>query len=129
MTGAATAGRGRGRGGPPPSPRQSCVTRVMSPVGAGKTAAGTDSLHVRSSVDDLYRLALGLEATPNFTNNGWTTDTYRGVTRLAAYATPDGKRAAFVRIPAQRATIIILTNDASADARGMADKILDQLIR
>ena len=60
---------------------------------------------------------------------GWTTDTYAGVVRLAAYATADGKRGAFVRVPSRKATIIILTNDDSADARGMADKILERLIQ
>jgi hypothetical protein len=59
---------------------------------------------------------------------GWTSDSYRGARRLAAYATPDGKRAAFVRIPEQHSTVIILTNDASADARGMSERILDQLL-
>jgi hypothetical protein len=87
---------------------------------------------VQSSVDELYRVALGFEVPATWPNGdytkGWTTDTYRGVTRMAAYGTVDGKRAAFVRIPDQRATIIILTNDASADARGMSEKILDQLI-
>jgi cyanophycinase len=127
----AGGGRGRGRGGAPPSPLQTCVTRVTSTVGAGKTAAGTDSNHVRSSVDELYRVALGLDATTTWRNTdyakGWTMDSYRGSTRLAAYATPDGKRAAFVRIPDRHATIIILTNDASADVRPMVDKILDEL--
>jgi hypothetical protein len=59
---------------------------------------------------------------------GWTVDTYRGVTRLASYATRDGKRAAFVRVPERGATIIILTNDATADARGMAQRLLDTLL-
>jgi cyanophycinase len=129
----AAAGRGRGRGGPPPSPLQSCVTRVTGAVGAGRTGAGTDSLNVQSSVDELYRVALGLEVPTTWRNadytKGWTTDSYRGVTRLAAYATPDGKRAAFVRVPSRRTTIIILTNDESADARGMAERILGELIR
>ena len=40
----------------------------------------------------------------------------------------NGKRAAFVRVPERRATIIILTNDASADARGMAQRILDKIL-
>jgi hypothetical protein len=88
---------------------------------------------VQSSVDELYRVALGLDVPMTWRNadysRGWTTDTYRGVTRMAAYATPDGKRAAFVRIPDRRATIIILTNDASADARGMAERILEQMVR
>ena len=132
-TAAAAGGRGRGRGGPPPSPLQSCVTRVTGPVGAGRTAAGTDSLNVQSSVDELYRVALGLEVPTTWRNadytKGWTTDNFRGVTRLAAYATLDGKRAAFVRVPERRITVIILTNDESADAHGMAERILGELVR
>jgi len=131
-TGAApAAGRGRGRGGPPPSPLQQCVTRISTPIGAHQTAA-PDSQHVLSSVDELYRMSLGLEVPTTWRNSdysrGWTADMYKGVSRLAAYATAEGKRAAFVRVPDRHATIVILTNDANADARGMAEKILDQLL-
>ena len=128
---APAAGRGRGRGGPPPSPLQMCVTRISTPVGAHQTAP-TDSQHVQSSVDELYRFALGLEVPTTWRNTdyarGWTADIYKGVTRFAAYATADGKRAAFVRVPERHATIVILTNDPRADARGMAERILDQLL-
>ena len=107
------------------------MTRIATPIGAHQTSAA-DSLIVQSSVDELYRMSLGLDVPTTWRNadyaKGWTADTYNGVSRLAAYATPDGKRAAFVRIPDQRATIIILTNDASADARGMAERILDRII-
>lgn len=115
----------------PPSPLERCVTRLSVPVGAHRTAA-TDSQHVASSVDELYRFALGLDDPTTWRGadytRGWTSDTYRGVARLASYATPDGKRAAFVRIPDRHATVIILTNDASADARAMSERILDQLL-
>jgi hypothetical protein len=47
---------------------------------------------------------------------------------LSAYGTPDGHRAAFVRIPERRATIIVLTNDDGADAKGMADEITNRLM-
>jgi hypothetical protein len=50
------------------------------------------------------------------------------VTRFASYGTADGKRAAFVRIPDHHATIVILTNDANADAKAMSEKLLDQLL-
>src|SRR4029078_7310744 len=40
----------------------------------------------------------------------------------------DGKRAALVRVPDRHATIVILTNDATADARGMAERLLKQLL-
>jgi hypothetical protein len=126
------AGRGRGRGGgPPPTPLQACVSRVSGPIGAHQTAATADG-QINSSVDELYRFSHGLEATPIARDvdfaKGWTSDTYKGETRLAAYATADGKRAAFVRVPSRHITIVILTNDATADARGMADKILDELL-
>jgi hypothetical protein len=106
------------------------VTRLSTAIGAHRTAA-IDSQQVQSSVDELYRFALGLEAPTTWRNAdysiGWATDSYKGMTRLASYATADGKRAAFVRIPDRRATIIILTNDANADARAMSERILDQL--
>jgi hypothetical protein len=107
------------------------VSRVSQPIGAHQTVA-PDSQQVHSNVDELYRFALGLEVPTTWRDadysKGWTIDTYKGVTRLAAYATADGKRAAFVRVPERKATIIILTNDAKADARGMAERILDRLL-
>jgi hypothetical protein len=128
---AAQSATGRQRSGPPPSPLQRCVTRVSAPIGAHQTSA-VDSEQVQSSVDELYRLSLGLETTAGWRGvdrtKGWTSDTYNGVTRLASYATSEGKRAAFVRIPERRATVIILTNDANADARAMSERILDQLL-
>jgi cyanophycinase len=129
---AGAGGRGgRGRGGPPPSALQSCVSRVSSPVGARQISAA-DSTQVRGNVDELYRVALGLEVPTTWRNadytRGWSSDMYKGVRRLAAYATMDGKRAAVVRLPDLRATIIILTNDANADTRAMSERILDSLI-
>jgi hypothetical protein len=107
------------------------VTRVGQPVGAQQTNS-PDSVHVHSNVDALYRISLGLEVPTTWRNadysKGWTVDTYRGVKRMSAYATADGKRAAFVRVPERKATVIILTNDANADARGMATRILDRLL-
>jgi cyanophycinase len=127
-TRAATASRRSS--GPPPSPLQRCVTRVSTPVGMHRTTA--EGSQVQSSVDELYRVALGLESTPAWRSldlaKGWTSDRYKGVTRLASYATADGKRAAFVRIPERHATVVILTNDPTADARGMSERILDQLL-
>ena len=105
--------------------------RVAQPVGAHQTVS-RDSVHILSNVDELYRFALGLEVPTTWRNadysKGWMSDTYRGVTRLAAYATADGKRGAMVRVPERKATIIILTNDATADARGMSERILERLL-
>lgn len=127
---AAPAGRGRGRGGPPPSPLQQCVTRVSSLIGAHQTAP-IDSTLIQSSVDELYRLSLGIQATrgmPWDSSKVWMNDKYKGVDRHAAYGAEDGRKSAFVILPESSTTIIILTNDPSADARGMAEKILDQVL-
>jgi len=103
-----------------------------------KTVATTDG-QVESNVDELYRLSLGLENPRTFvrdTTSGaaidltknWERDTFHGVSRLSAFAAPGGKRSAFVRIPDKHATIIVLTNDDAADAKGIADKLTERLL-
>jgi cyanophycinase len=133
---AGRGGRGGRGGGEPPTPLQSCITRVSGVVGMHKTAAAKEG-GVSSSVDELYRLALGLQNPRGFArdsaseldvNRGWTADQSHGVTRYAAYGTPDGKRNAFVRIPDRGATVIVLTNDDGADAKAIANRISDRLI-
>jgi cyanophycinase len=134
-------GRAGGRGGAASTatPFQSCIQRrISTPIGMHRTAATADG-NVESSVDELYRLALGLENPRTYGGNGpnpvtidygkgWQSDTYHGVSRLSAFAAPGGKRGAFVRIPDKHATIIILTNDDSADVKAMADRITDRLV-
>ena len=138
---AAAAGRGRGRGNQPPAtPFQSCITRrVSTPIGMHKTNATPDG-QVQSDVDELYRLSLGLEAgafargengggASSFDPaKGWGSDTYKGVTRYTVYGAAGGKKSAFVRVPDKKATIIILTNDDTTDAKALADKLTDQLL-
>jgi hypothetical protein len=108
-----------------------------------KTSA-TPSGDVQSDVDELYRLALGLENPRTYSRGGaadasgdrgsidyargWEADTFHGVARFSAFGAAGGKRDAFVRIPDKHAAIIILTNDETADARGMAEKIAEQLM-
>jgi cyanophycinase len=146
--GDSTAGRGRGgraASATPSTPLQTCVSsRVSMPVGMHKTNATADG-QVLSNVDELYRLALGLENPRTFTRDttsgdssggghafdsarGWQADTYHGVARLSAFAVAGGLRSAFVRIPEKRASIIVLTGDDSAPAKVIADKITDQLL-
>jgi hypothetical protein len=136
-----SVGRGRGRGANTntQTPFQNCITRrVSTPVGLHKTTATPDG-QVQSNVDELYRVALGLENPRTFVrdttsggaidlNKSWEADAYRGVSRFSAFGAPDGKRAAFVRIPDKHATIIVLTNDDRADAKGIADKLTDRLL-
>jgi cyanophycinase len=109
-----------------------CVARLSTPIGMHRTTVPPGAQGIASDVDELYRLDLGLESARTWPkadySRGWTVDTFHGVQRLAAYGTRDGKRAAFVRIPSRHATVIILTNDPNADARGMAERITDQLL-
>ena len=113
------------------SPLERCVTRQVSgPIGMHKTAASPDG-QVQSSVDELYRLALGLENPRTWreadASKGWESESVGGVTRLAAYGAAGGKRHAFVRVPDKKTTVIVLTNDPNADARGIANNILTRL--
>ena len=138
------AGRGRGAVNND-TPLQSCVTRrISTPIGMHKTMATADG-DVHSSVDELYRLALGLDAdvfvravpaTAGTDSPARPFDARRGFqpilmeagsARVGAFGTADGKRNAFVQVPESRITVIILTNDASADARGMALEIVNRL--
>ena len=139
------AGRagGGGRGAVAPgTPFQNCVNRrVKNAVGMQKTSATAEG-EINSNVDELYRLALGLENPRTYTvpveggtprqvdyNRGWTTESYKGVNRVALWGTSGGKRAAFVRMPDQRATIIVLTSDDSFDAKATVDRITDRLLK
>ena len=142
---AATGRGGRGAAGIAGTPFQTCVSRrISTPVGMHKTTADSSG-QVHSDVDELYRLALGLEnprtfareATPGASNGdsqpvdhgaGWDSDTYRGSSRFSAFASPGGKRSAFVRVPGRHATVIILTNDDAFDAKQVADTVLDRLL-
>ena len=117
--------------------------RASTPVGLHKTTA-TDAGDVLSNVDELYRLALGLEQPRTYTRGaaadtsatrdpidatqGWKTETAGGVTRHAAYGTEAGKRSAFVRVPDRHATVIVLTNDDAADAKSIADALMAKLL-
>jgi len=109
-----------------------CVARLSGAVGLHKTTVPPGSHDIVSDVDELYRFELGLEDSSIWpaadSSKGWTIDTFNGVQRVAAYATKDGARAAFVRIPSRHATVIILANDPHADARGMSERILEKLL-
>ncbi len=114
------------------------VRRVFSPVGLHRTTIDSAG-NVKSDVDEMYRLALGISYPRTFIRDtasaqaveltrGWSADRYEGALRLSAYYAPDGKRAAFVRYPDSDATIIVVTNDDAADAKGMAERIADRLL-
>jgi cyanophycinase len=113
---------------------------VGTPVGWHKTIADSSGA-MSSNVDELYRLALGVESVRTFRSDtasvnppldhslGWSADQVRGLTRLSAFGTSDGKRNAFMRIPDRRATIIILSDSDNLDAKGIADRIAQRLLQ
>jgi hypothetical protein len=111
---------------------EKCVARLSTPIGMHRTTVPPGANGIVSDVDELYRLDLGLEYQKTWPKadyaKGWRVDTFHGVQRFAAYGTKDGKRGAFVRIPSRHATVIILTNDPNADARGMAERITSELL-
>ncbi len=124
------------------TPLQSCVTRrISTPIGMHKTMATVDG-DVHSSVDELYRLILGLDggafirAVRADDSTARIFDMWRGFepilmgavsARVAAFGEAGGKRNAIVEVPQLHITVIILTNDATADARGMALGIVNRL--
>ncbi len=120
---------------------QFVTRRLFAPVGINRTTVSADG-RIESNVDELYRWELGLEYPRTFTRDssgvstdpiqtdvtrGWRADTVGGRLRLASYATPDGRRGAFVRFPDQRASIIILTSSDDVDARGISERIAERL--
>lgn len=128
-------GSGAGRAGRSATmtPFQRCVARSVGvPVGLHRTTADSAG-QVSSDVDELYRLELGLEDPDTWpgvdVTRGWASETRNGTRWLSAYSTPGGKRSAFVRIPEKRAVVIVLTDDGSADARGIAERIAERLMQ
>ena len=129
--------------GPAQTPLQRCVSqRAASPVGLHKTTA-TPQGDVQSNVDELYRVSLGLEYGPTFSQRpidagaarepidatkGWEKGGTGTAVRYQSFAESGGKRGAWLRFPDAHATVIILTDDPSADARGMAEAIAGKLL-
>ena len=123
------------------------VTRnIMTPVGMHKTVSDSATGVWKSNVDELYRWELRLSALRlrppvsaaakateeegafNSATIGWMTDAYRGLSRASQFGDPGGKRHAFMRFPAQRAAIIILTDRPATDTKAIAERIADRLL-
>jgi len=119
--------------------------RVFAAQGGQRLRADEDG-GVMANVDDLYRLELGFAQNAALTiagtdsmfakgggkgganGLGWRFDSYRGLARQSAFAAPDGKRGAFVRIPGHRVSVIILTDSPTFDAKAAAERIVERLL-
>ena len=77
-------------------------------------------------MDYLYRFDQGKVAL-NTESKGFLTDIDRGDAVQRVFGTPDGRRAAWLRYPARKTTIIILTNDDRFFAKAAAQRIADRL--
>ena len=121
---------------------QYVTRRVFAPIGAHKTVVDSSGAFA-SNVDELYRFELGLQSSRTFAieNNGmpaasvvrdesrgWHVDRYRGLDRWSVFGTSAGMRNAFVRIPGQRVSIIILTDHDGLNAREIAERLTDRLV-
>jgi hypothetical protein len=107
--------------------------RVLTTGGMQRVTYDSTSGTWQGNVDDLYRFEQGRTAlrpgVPDTATvvRGFATDTVRGLRRQSAFGSADGRRAAWIRYPERRTTILILTSDDAADARGMAQRIADRL--
>jgi cyanophycinase len=108
--------------------------RIYTPLGAHYTKVDSTGAF-ESNVDELYRMELVLQSPKGFASDsagvkpptdvtaGFTSDTFRGMQRLAVYGDAAGRRNAWVRLPDQRLSIIILSDRAELDARSVAEQI------
>ncbi len=109
------------------------VRRALTTGGMQRVTYDTTTKQWRGNVDDLYRFEQGRSSLqPGMRDTstvvrGFVTDTAFGMRRQSAYGVADGRRSAWVRYPERRGTIIVLTNDDSADAKAMATRIAAKL--
>jgi photosystem II stability/assembly factor-like uncharacterized protein len=100
-----------------------------------------------ANVDDLYRIELGLQAVTALSSGGtdsmfvagggakgkganglgWRLDVHRGLPRQTAYVGADGRQGIYVRIPGHKASVIILSDQPTFDAKAAATRIVDRL--
>jgi cyanophycinase len=110
------------------------VRRVQAIGGMQRARYDSVSGVWTANVDDLYRFELGrfmVRPGARDTNTPpapFNVDTVGGRVRHAVYGTEDGTRAAWVRFPAERLVIMVLSNDNTADARGMAQQIAERVL-
>ncbi|WP_353267874.1 Type 1 glutamine amidotransferase-like domain-containing protein [Gemmatimonas sp.] len=110
------------------------IRRVQGIGGMQRARYDSVQLTWRANVDDLYRFELGrfvVRPGARDTNTPpapFSIDTVNGQVRHAVYGTDDGMRNAWVRYPAERLVIMVLTNDSTADARAMAQRVAERVL-
>ncbi len=117
---------------------QASVRRVQAIGGTQRLQFDASTRRWRGSVDDLYRFELGrfgarvgdrVGAPDTTTLPSVFVAERRGSTmRQAAFAGPGGTGGAWLRFPEQRAVVLVLLGDPSADARTLADRLANRLL-
>ena len=109
------------------------IRRVLTIGGMQRVTYDSVSRSWRGNVDDLYRFEQGRTALrPGARDTttvirGFATDTVNGMRRHSAFGTSNGTGSAWVRYPDRRTTILVLTNDGTADAKGLSQRMADRL--
>lgn len=117
------------------TPNTAGVRRAATLGGAQRIAYDSAHRAWSASVDDMYRVELGrFVVAPgardtNRVPSAFTREQDRGLERFSVFGTSDGKQTAWLRYPAQRTVVLVLTGDPSADAKGLATKLADRLLR
>jgi hypothetical protein len=107
---------------------------VLGTGGMQRTRYDSVSGEWTANVDDLYRFELGrFVVRPGARDTHtppppFSIDTVNGRVRHAVYGTEDGMRSAWVRYPAERLVVMVLSNDSTADARAMAAQLSERVL-
>jgi cyanophycinase len=111
------------------------LRRLLATGGMQRVTYDSATHSWAGNVDDLYRFDL-VRTTPRpgvpdtaTAAPGFATDTVNGLRRHAAFAHAGGRRAAWIRYPDRRTTILVLTRDDAFDANGVAQRIADRLFQ
>ncbi|WP_434478606.1 cyanophycinase [Gemmatimonas sp.] len=110
------------------------IRRVQGIGGMQRARYDSVQLTWRANVDDLYRFELGrfvVRPGARDTNTPpapFSIETVNGQVRHVVYGTDDGMRNAWVRYPNERLVIMLLTNDSTADARAMAQRVAERVL-
>lgn len=102
----------------------------------GMQRARYDSLRGEwsANVDDLYRFELGrFPVRPGARDTltppaVFAVDTVSGRVRHAVYGTDDGMQHAWVRFPSERVVILLLSADATTDARALSRRLSERVL-
>ncbi len=102
------------------------VRRVTGMGGTQRLAYDSATKQWSGTVDDLYRFDQARVAQTAEPKAFWI-DVDHGDMKQVVYGISEGRRAAWVRYPGRKTTIIILTNDDRFEAKSAVERLADRL--